>query len=127
MSLRAPSGETARTAVGFLVDPDTLRSCFGCPSGLLDRMTNARTLLSVPTATGSLAYPAFQFDSGGEPLPGLARVLGALDPARLDPWGAALWLIAEHPGLAGQTPAATLRAGSVDAVVRVAEAEPLAP
>ncbi|GAA4267797.1 hypothetical protein [Frondihabitans peucedani] len=103
--------------VGRFVDASTLLLAYGCPRELLRRMTTARVLLALPTPAGSVGYPEFQFDSDGEPLPGLDVVLGALDPVGAHAWRDAVWLVTPSDALSGSTPAAVLRAGRVDDVL----------
>lgn len=69
----------------------------------LDDRRRRGTVLSARTADGIWVYPAFQFD------PERRRVRGALAPAlaalkRAPRWGAALWLVTEHPDLEGLPP-----------------------
>ncbi|MCS5521472.1 antitoxin VbhA family protein [Curtobacterium flaccumfaciens] len=77
-------------------------------------------VLAVVSAEGLLLYPAFQFDETGQPLPRLREVLAQLDPARTDPWGDAVWLNAPDDELDGMSPAAALRDGRADDVIRLA-------
>jgi hypothetical protein len=106
--------------IGPFIEPADLLQGFGCPSELLRRMTVAGVVLALPTRDGRVGYPAFQFDSSGEPLPGLPRVLDALDPARSHAWRDAAWLTAAHPALGGASPAEALRAGDLDPVLAAA-------
>jgi hypothetical protein len=108
--------------VGRFVDASTLLLTYGCPRELLRRMTTARALLAIPSASGELAFPAFQFDADGEPLPGLPLVLHALDPAGDHPLRAAVWLTTPSTRLGGRAPAAALRDGRVDEVLAAAAA-----
>jgi len=112
------SGDT----VGVFVEPAMLLERFGCPGELLRRMTTAGVVLALPTPEGRVGYPAFQFDATGEPLPGLPRVLDALDPLRTHAWRDAVWLTTPNSVLGGSTPASALRAGAVDAVLEAARA-----
>jgi hypothetical protein len=50
-----------------------------------------------------LLYPAFQFDTEGQPLPVIADVIGELDP-NLSPWELALWFAAPNGRLGGKRP-----------------------
>ncbi|BDZ49443.1 hypothetical protein GCM10025867_16840 [Frondihabitans sucicola] len=117
---QAAATETPADAVGPFIEPAALLHGFGCPRELLRRMTAAGVVLALPMRDGQVGYPAFQFDSNGEPLPGLARVLDALDPARSHTWRDAVWLASPNGALSGSTPAQSLRAGDVDAVLAVA-------
>lgn len=77
-------------------------------------------VLAVVSADGLPLYPAFQFDKAGKPLPRLREVLAQLDPALTDPWGDAVWLNAPGDELDGMSPAAALRDGLADDVIRLA-------
>lgn len=77
-------------------------------------------MLAVVSADGLPLYPAFQFDAAGKPLPHLREVLALLDPALTDPWGDAVWLNAPGDDLDGTSPAAALRAGRAEDVIRLA-------
>lgn len=61
-----------------------------------------------------------QFDKTGRPLPRLPEVLTQLDPALSDPWGDAVWLNAPSDDLGGLSPAAALRHGRAEDVIRLA-------
>ena len=70
-------------------------------------------LVGVPLgATRNLAYPRWQLDQLGRPLPGLDLVVGGLGVR--DPWGVAAWLVRPEPALDGARPIDALRSASVD-------------
>lgn len=67
-------------------------------------------------------YPAFQFGTHGELLPGLREVSCVLWPAsKTDTWYLALWLRTRRDAFEGRTPAEILRAGIVAPVLQQAE------
>lgn len=77
-----------------------------------------RGLLRLTNRDGRVVYPVMQFD-GRRPLPGLARVLGALDGSLL-PLTVASWLTLATPALDDNTPVHALRDGDIDRVVALA-------
>ena len=77
----------------------------------LDQLRAQGGILALRAGDGPWAYPAFQFDTeSGCVLPGLLPVLAALRPAPR--WGAALWLVTEHPDLGGLSPLDALAVGA---------------
>ena len=87
----------------------------------IDEQVRRGDVLCVTTSDGHRLYPSFQFDGpDGAALPGLARVLAALDPHRVDPWGDAFWVRASRPELGDRSPAQALRHGDADDVVALA-------
>ncbi|GHE02620.1 hypothetical protein U879_18710 [Defluviimonas sp. 20V17] len=62
------------------------------------------------TYGGRDLFPAFQFDSGGQPLPLLKDVLAAL-PGTLTSWQRAFWLVARDFHLDGKRPIDCIREG----------------
>lgn len=69
---------------------------------LADRRTRG-TLLAAQTSDGAWLYPAFQFDATAHAVrPELVPVLAELKTAPR--WGAALWLVTEHPDLDSHRP-----------------------
>jgi hypothetical protein len=63
-------------------------------------------------------FPAFQFDSQGQPLPAIARVLEVLSPSRGE-WPVALWFISASGWLGGRRPV-DLLASEPDEVIEAA-------
>ena len=66
------------------------------------------------------AFPGFQFDAGGQPVPVIADILAALAD-RLDPWSLALWFTGDNARLGGLRPVDALN-GDPDAVLAAARA-----
>lgn len=76
-------------------------------------------LLRLEMRSGTVGYPAFQFD-GRTLVAGVRDVVRILTPAVATPWTAASWLTSPHAGLDGVGPIDALRAGRVDDVVTLA-------
>lgn len=53
---------------------------------------------------GTNAYPSFQFDRDGTPIPLMSKVLEML-PADMTPWQCAFWMTSPKADLGGDTPA----------------------
>lgn len=79
-------------------------------------VSKRRDLLALRTRSGRVVYPAFQFD-GHATLSGLRDVLDRLRDAPVSPWTVASWLTSPASVFGGRSPAQTLRAGQVQAVV----------
>lgn len=78
------------------------------------------TLLALKTEGGDVVYPAFQFGPDGQPLAGIAEVIGALRDAVETPYTIAAWLVSPEAELEGSTPIEQLRLGRSDVVAQVA-------
>jgi hypothetical protein len=74
-------------------------------------------LIGLPQGGRGYAYPAFQFERG-ETLTGLKEVLEAL--SEHDPFTQLIFFVDRHDRLNSRTPVEAMRAGQLDAVVRVA-------
>lgn len=72
-------------------------------------LVKRRRLLALPTAAGSLAYPAFQFNQGGRPNPALPRILEQFAKAAVDAHTIASWFTTPQSLLRGETPARWLK------------------
>jgi hypothetical protein len=77
------------------------------------------SLLVIPTGSGRLAYPTFQF-AGRTVVPGLGRVLAQFD-GFADPLSVASWLTSPHADLDRRRPIDALRAGDLNDVVAAAK------
>jgi hypothetical protein len=120
---RVPSDSrryTLSDRIGPFYDAAGLREWFQISSEAVNAHVRRGELLAVVTADGFRLFPAFQFETAGQPLLRLREVLAELDPAQVDPWGDAVWLNAPSDGLDGLTPAAALRTERADDVVRLA-------
>lgn len=106
--------------VGPFFDSTSLLDLLRLSADALAASVENRDVLAVVTADGFLLYPSFQFNENGEPLPRLAEVLADLDPDLVDPWGDAVWLNAPGDDLDGMSPAAALRNGRAEDVIRLA-------
>lgn len=71
----------------------------------------ADRLLGLPTETGALVYPAFQFGEGGRPHPALGSVLEMFDGAVETPYTVAAWFVSPQELLGGETPLGWLGQG----------------
>lgn len=74
-----------------------------------------KSVLAMRAGDGQWLYPAWQFTGDGGVHPVLVPVLRAL--RGLDRWAAGVWLVAEHPDLAGSSPRQALRHGTDPATV----------
>jgi hypothetical protein len=78
------------------------------------------TLLALRNEADELVYPAFQFGPDGQPLAGIADVIGALKDVVETPYTIAAWLVAPEVELEGSTPIEQLRLGRREVVSDVA-------
>lgn len=105
---------------GPFFDSASLLGLLRVSADALTGLVKDRDVLAVVSADGIPLYPAFQFDATGKPLPRLREVLAQLDPALTDAWGDAVWLNAPGNELNGVSPAAALRDGRAEEVIRLA-------
>jgi hypothetical protein len=90
----------------------------GTRQGVND-LAKRRRLLALPTKSGKLLYPAFQF-RGARTIDGLHELLSELDSSGANPWTQASWFVTPQPELDGETPAAYLTRHAIDDRVRTA-------
>jgi hypothetical protein len=90
----------------------------GTRQGVND-LARRKRLLALPTKSGKLLYPAFQFQ-GARTLSGLHDLLTELDSSGASPWTQASWFVTPQDELEGQTPAAYLGRGAFDERVMLA-------
>jgi hypothetical protein len=83
----------------------------------INDLAKRRRLLALPTKSGKLLYPAFQF-SGARTISGLHELLVELDGSGTSPWTQASWLVTAQDELDGETPAAYLSRQPIDDRVR---------
>jgi hypothetical protein len=76
-------------------------------------LAKRRRLLALPTKSGKLLYPAFQF-RGARAVAGLHELLEALDASGASPWTQASWFVTPQDELDGEAPAAYLASQPVD-------------
>ena len=69
------------------------------------------TLLALPSPTGAVVYPDFQFDADGHAYPALKQVLPVMNASKVDPYTLAAWFTSPQPELDGASPAQWLTAG----------------
>ncbi len=82
---------------------------------MVERLRQAHRLLAVPCDHG-FAYPSWQFEGRGM-LSGFPTVLGALRGQ--DPHSQMAFFLTSHSGLNGRAPLDALRAGELDAVLKI--------
>jgi hypothetical protein len=75
-------------------------------------------ILGLEGATRGVKYPRWQITEAGMPLPGLARLFRVLGE---QPWTVYRFLRTAHAELGGRTALDAMKAGQIDAVVKVAE------
>jgi hypothetical protein len=78
----------------------------GTRQGISD-LAKRRRLLVLPTKSGKLLYPAFQF-SGARMIAGLHELLVELDSFGASPWTQASWFVTGQDELDGESPAVYL-------------------
>ncbi|PZF59560.1 hypothetical protein DEJ23_00495 [Curtobacterium sp. MCSS17_008] len=110
----------ADALIGPFYDTPTLAAWRGVTRQALSKATAKRDLIGLKIGDGSLVFPSFQFGVSGSPLPHLRQVLALVDPDRIDPWGAALWLNTEAEEFGGTTAAQALRDGREEQVLAAA-------
>lgn len=110
----------ADALIGPFYDTPTLAAWRGVTRQALSKATAKRDLVGLKIGDGSLVFPSFQFGVSGAPLPHLRQVLALVDPNRIDPWGAALWLNTPADEFGGTTAAEALRDGREEQVLAAA-------
>lgn len=110
----------ADALIGPFYDTPTLAAWRGVTRQALSKATAKRDLIGLKIGDGSLVFPSFQFGVAGSPLPNLRQVLALVDPDRIDPWGAALWLNTRADEFGGTTAAQALRDGREEQVLAAA-------
>jgi hypothetical protein len=93
-------------------DVATVLGTVGTRQGVHD-LARRKRLLALPTKSGKLLYPAFQF-SGARTLSGLHQLLTELDSSGVSPWTQASWFVTPQDELDGETPAVFLSREAVD-------------
>jgi hypothetical protein len=81
------------------------------------KLRSRNRLIGLPQARRGYDYQPFQFERG-ETLTGLKEILEAL--REHDPWTQLIFFVERHDRLNSRTPVEAMRAGQLDAVVRVA-------
>ena len=71
-------------------------------------------LLALPTASGRVLFPAFQFGPGGQPHPVLPKVLRIFVDAEVDPWLVGSWFQTRQVLLGGASPADWMGQGKAE-------------
>lgn len=99
--------EMARSRhLGALLDTHQVQALLGVGTrqAVSDRARRGG-LLALPTSSGRVFFPAFQFGPGGRPHAALPKVLAAFAEAEVDPWTVASWFRTAQALLDGTTPA----------------------
>jgi hypothetical protein len=91
-----------------LLSADAAGRAVGITRQAIDKRRRGRQLLAVKVGN-DWRYPAAQFGSAGEAVPGLAGILDAL--ADLQPWAVLDFLLADDAALGGISPLEALRRG----------------
>lgn len=100
---------------GPLAGPTELERDFGLARSTLHTWQKQRAVIGLLVGVRKHAFPTEQFVDG-RPVSGLGAIVEAIGDLRT----AWLWLREPNPGLAGITPLARLKAGSIDKVVEMA-------
>ena len=114
---------SGREHLGELLDVPAVMSMLGVGTrqAVYDLVTRTR-LLSLPRRSGSMVFPAFQFDPAtGRPYPLIPQILMVFRAAGLDAYTVASWLATGQDELNGATPISLLAsAGSAPRILGAA-------
>jgi hypothetical protein len=91
-----------------------LGPCFDCDqtAEMFGKVaSDPSVLLELDRSKGGKLYPAFQFNPSGCPYPEIARIMAIFHGAVESSYTVAAWFISPQDHLAGNTPAAWMRAG----------------
>jgi hypothetical protein len=105
----------ARTTIEDTVRAGQVARRLGVTPLMVEQLRQTHRLLAVPCDHG-FAYPSWQFEGRGI-LSGFPTVLGALRSH--DPNSQLAFFLTSHAGLNGRTPLDALRAGELDAVLKL--------
>jgi hypothetical protein len=124
-ALRPPAGdgeERWRALLGPLLDRVEVQQRLGLGAADVRTMEAGGRLLALPTESGDVVFPAFQFGPDGKVEPTIGRVLAILLPVVVTPYTVASWLRSPRDDLGRQTPLDWLAAGhDPDQVIAAAE------
>lgn len=104
---------------GPFLTAEAAAALFGVDQSALDRARERRRVLGARTSDGGWLYPAWQFTSDGNLLPGLEEVLGVLLRV-VDEWTAVRWLRSPSPTFEGFSAAVLLRDDEFEPVIEAA-------
>jgi hypothetical protein len=104
-------------AVGPFYDAAAVAGVLGVSVSAVRGRRARGSLLALRTGSGKVVYPAWQFDDGGQVLPGLVPVLRVLGGSDANAWTLASWLRSPEAELSGRTPLAVLHIGAEDELV----------
>lgn len=106
--------------LGPVVNTSQVGELLRCSRQAVNERVHRGTILAL-AAPGGYAFPLFQFTGGGQPVPGISRVVKAFADAVETPHTIAAWLVAPEPELDGKAPIELLRRGQADQAVTAAE------
>lgn len=108
------------SVLGPCFDVDGVRELLGSAGQPISKQAVSQRagLLALPTGSGRVVYPAFQFD-GRSAIAGLSAVLRVLPETSVSRWTVASWLVSVEPAL-GESPIDALRSGRSTEVVALA-------
>lgn len=109
--------------LGAFYDTDGVRALLARDGAPVTRQAvhKRKGLLGLPTGSGRVVYPAFQFRDGTL-IPGLDRVLSALPETLISRWTVASWLVSPEAHLDSERPIDVLASQDPPAVERVVQA-----
>lgn len=124
--LRPPVGdgeERWRDLLGPLLDRRDVQHRLGPgPAADVRDLEASGRLLGLPTESGDVVFPAFQFGPDGNVDPTILRILAILGPVVATPYTIASWLRSPRKDLGGRTPVEWLELGhDPDSVIAAAE------
>jgi hypothetical protein len=124
VAARVASMFATKTEADKLVGPfyraADLATWRGVTRQAISKQARQRRLLVLKSASGTVLYPAWQFNDEAEAPPHLAGVLKLIDPDNRDALGSALWLNRPTARFDTLTPAEALHAGRTVEVLRAA-------
>jgi hypothetical protein len=101
--------------LGALLDTHQVQALLGVGTrqAVSDRARRGG-LLALPTSSGRVLFPAFQFGPGGRPHPVLPRVLEVFGEAEMEPWLVASWFRTPQALLGDSSPADWMARGKAE-------------
>ena len=100
-----PSKESWREFLGPLLRTTEVTRIIGIASAReINALVKRKKLLALPSETGELFYPAFQFNDEGAVYPDIETIIGIFDGIALTPYTVAAWLKGPKDDLNGETP-----------------------
>jgi len=114
-ALLAVAEMTWNRHLGALLDTHQVQALLGVGTrqAVSDRARRGG-LLALPTSSGRVLFPAFQFGPGGRPHPVLPRVLEVFGEAEVEPWLVASWFRTPQALLGDSSPADWMARGKAE-------------